>query len=297
MIRINLLPEKEIKRRRAERAAPTGQFSGLTMAIVAAIFALIGGYYYFGIYRRQATVASAARVQRNRRDLLDTQIEKRQRSAQELQKVERLSKSMLDIVYALDPEDRLLWSEKINQLSDLIPTNVYVTNLTVTEAILKKETAGSKRLLADWQRDAAGKAKSKAQQKVAEAGRPATIFYPEIVQTLQIQAIASSENDAERIRLINEFYDNLKKGMNAKIKADFMKGFMDRIEIGDVAPRAMGGRNVADFSFTLKTKPTGARDTELPAPVAPVRGGAAGASEEGAKVGGKPTKPDKESVE
>ena len=160
MIRINLLPEKEAKRRRAaERAVPARQISPLTLLVLAAMFGAIGSYYYFGIKKRQSGVQSVARDLRTEGERLDTEIEKRKKSAAELQKVESISKSMLDIVYALDPEDRLLWSEKINQLSDLVPANVYVTNLTVTEAIAKKETAGSRRQRSEWQKEQAVKSK------------------------------------------------------------------------------------------------------------------------------------------
>jgi Tfp pilus assembly protein PilN len=267
MIRINLLPEKEVKRRRAvERVVPARQVSPLTILILAAMFALIGGYYYFGIQRRLSAKQKTERDLRSQVESRDSEIQKLQKGAMELQQVERITKSMLDIVYALDPEDRLLWSEKLNQLSDLVPGNVFIMHLTVSEAITKEETAGSRRQRTAWLNEQKTKAKSKKPPKAGETAPP-PIYYPKIIQTLLIQSVAYSENDAERIRLINEFHDNLMNGFNgqAKIKADFMKGFTGQIEIGDVIPRVVGGRTVAEFSFTLKSKPTEARDVEKPA--------------------------------
>jgi len=263
MIRINLLPEKEVKRRRVvEGAAPARQVSPLATLVILALFALIGGFYYFGVRARLYPRRTSEQKLRTELERVTDDIEKRYKSVTDLQKLDSISKSMLDIVYALDPEDRLLWSEKLNQLSDLVPENVYISHISVSETIAKKETAGSQRQRGQWL--AEQKAKGKVKRPAGKAiGEPVVIYYPEITQTLQVQAIAHSENDAERIRLINEFHDNLTKGVNeqAKTKTNFMKGFTGQIEIGDIAPKVVGGRGVAEFSFSMKTKPTAAKDS------------------------------------
>ena len=274
MIRINLLPEKEVKRRRAaEVAVPAHRVSPPTILILVAMFALLGGYYYLGIHKRLTAAQRTERDLRNKKEKLDGEIEKRQEGALELQKVENLTKSMLDIVYSLDPEDRLLWSQKLNQISDLVPANVWVTGITVTETIAKKETAGSKRQRKQWEMEQLAKGKVKKGRKGLEGG-PAPVFYPEISQSLQIHAIAYSETDAERIRLINEFHANLFKGVNeqARLRDDFTKGFRPGIDIGPISPRIVGGRNVADFSFTLKTNPTVPKDQEELSPAKMIKG-------------------------
>ena len=74
------------------------------------------------------------------------------------------------------------------------------------------------------------------------------------------------------------------KGANEQakvVKSDFMKGFTSTIEIGDVAPQNVGGRNVAMFSFTLKTKLNAPKDLEEPAAptAAAAKGGAAAEGE------------------
>jgi len=281
MIRINLLPEKEVKRRRAaEVAVPARRVSPPTILILVAMFALLGGYYYLGIHKRLTAAQRTERDRRSKKENLDTEIEKRQKGALELQKVENLTKSMLDIVYSLDPEDRLLWSQKLNQISDLVPANVWVTGVTITESIAKKETAGSKRQRKQWELDQLAKGKVKKGGRKGLEGGPPQVFYPEISQSLQIHAIAYSETDAERIRLINEFHANLFKGVNeqARLRDDFTRGFRPGIDIGPISPRIVGGRNVADFSFTLKTIPTVPKDQQELSPAATIKGVAAKAA-------------------
>jgi len=262
MIRINLLPEKEVKQRRAaERIGPARQVSPLTMLIIAAVVVLLGSFYYFGVQRRVASRKVAEDSLNEQVNRLTKEIAKRKEGAMKLQEAERITKSMLDIVYALDPENRLLWSEKLNQLSDLLPQNVYISRLIVTEAVSKKETASSKRQHDQWVAEQKAQGK-KTTGKAAQAGAPPTVYYPEIVQTLQLTGIAYSESDSERIRLINEFYNNLLRGSNeaAKISADFMKGFAKQIDFGGAIPRVVGGRGIAEFSFTLRSKPTAPKD-------------------------------------
>jgi len=258
MIRINLLPEKETKKRRrvVERPTPQRKVSPLTVLVALLIVAAIAGYYYYGIRRPLAAKHKRKTELELKIKNLDKQIAKIRDSVAGLKAAESITKDMLNIVYALDPPDRILWSEKLNQISDLVPDNVYITRITVTETIKKKETLESQKRRREW---AAAHKKRKGRRKSATTEKaPAPVYYPEITQTLTIRAIAYSENESDRIRLINEFYDNLMSGTNpqAKISEDFMKGFKGTIEYGDIAPKVVGGRQVAEFSFKLRTKPT-----------------------------------------
>ncbi|MCX8036521.1 MAG: hypothetical protein N3D11_05600 [Candidatus Sumerlaeia bacterium] len=259
MIRINLIPEKAGARPAAAptRVRPDEAVSPLTYLIVLAIVAAIGGYYYFFVYQRVNAKRLEAANAESKVKAITKEIDSLRESAEELRKAESISQSMLDIVYAIDSEDRVLWAEKLNQLSDLIPDSVYIKRITVSEQIAKVETAESKKQRAEWQ--AKQKTKGKVKKGATPEGAPTPIFYPQITQELKIYGLTYSENEAERIRLINEFHDNLKSGINKDVKVDFLKGFVGQISYGDVAPNIIGGRPVAEFSFTLRTKPTSPR--------------------------------------
>ncbi len=259
MIRINLIPEKAGARPAAAptRARPDEAVSPLTYLIVLAIVAAIAGYYYFFVYQRLNSKRLEAANAENKVTAITKQIDALREGAEELRKVSSISQSMLDIIYAIDSEDRILWAEKLNQLSDLIPDSVYIRRITVSEQIAKVETAESKKQRTEWQ--AKQKTKGKVRKGATAEGAPTPIYYPQITQELKIYGLTYSENEAERIRLINEFYDNLKTGTNKDIKANFLKGFTGQIVYGDVAPNIVGGRPVAEFSFTLKTLPTSPR--------------------------------------
>jgi hypothetical protein len=262
MIRINLLPEKDARRRgnrAAEAARPANQTSPVVVLIILALMAGCGCFYYLAIRRPLQAKTRELHTRDTNVKGLDTEIRKIRDEVTALKQLETAHQAMLDILYALDPEDRLLWSQKLNQISDLVPDNVFVTHLTVTETITKKETPGSiKRRTEAEQRIKAAKKKgqSSADQKLEPP--PAPVFYPEIVQKLTIEGIAASESEPERINLMNEFYDNLMKGQNPKTKitADFMKGFRPGIQLHGLTPATVGGRGVAKFSFTIDTVPT-----------------------------------------
>ncbi|KPL12987.1 hypothetical protein AMJ85_00665 [candidate division BRC1 bacterium SM23_51] len=258
MIRINLLPEKEVKRRRAARpAVPARQVSPLTILIAVAVVAVLGGYYHVGV--RRPLIEKRAEEVKLESELgkVNKDIEGLRKGVAELKAAESISKSMLEIAHALDPEDRLLWSEKLNQFSDLAPDNVFITRVTVAESITKTETFESERRRKEWRERQKTKAKAK-RRKGELPGEPTPIYYPQIMQTLTIEAIAHAETESERIRLMSQFHDNLLSGTNAKgrIETDFMKGFTGRIEWGSFDQEVVGGRSVAKFSFTLTTRPT-----------------------------------------
>lgn len=254
MIKINLIAEAEAKPRRAARAP--SQYSPLTILIAIAVAAALFGYYYLGIKRPLNARRQQASALKSEVDRLTKSIEEKQQKVAGLKELQDISESMLEIVNALDPEDRILWSEKLNQISDLVPDNVYITRIQLTEKVTKRETAASKRARAEW--EAQQKGKRKGRRRGTVPGAPKPVYYPEIVHTLVITAIADSESENERLRLMNQFHDNLASGTNpkTKVQCDFLKGFQKVINYGRYQQRLIGDREVAEFSFTLKTKPT-----------------------------------------
>lgn len=262
MIRINLLPVKDTKKRRTvARSAPSSQVSPLTILIIVLLAGVLGGYYYFMVRKPLIEKRDTRNTWVKKVDDLNSELKGLRGKVGSLKKLDAMSESMLDIVDALDPEDRILWSEKLNQISDLIPENVYIYRLTVTEEIKRVETAGSKRRQKTYQEELTAWKKDQSKPK-PEAPEP--IYYPEVKQILTIYGIAYSESEPERIRLINSFWDNLKNGINpkTKVQAHFMDGFLGTITYGVVETKNYGGRQVADFSFRIETRPTSPNRSE-----------------------------------
>ena len=256
MIRINLLPTKQTKTRATvERTSSGSQVSPVTLLIIVAVVAVLGGWWYLLIQKPKMAKSGERNTLAAEVKSIDTEITDLRERVVPLKKMDAIGESMLDIVNALDPDDRLLWSAKLNQISDLIPDNVYITRLTVTEEIRKVETAGSKRRRTQYDE----KMKTWTRNQGPKPTPPPQIFYPEVTQTLTIYGIAYSQSEPERIRLINSFWDNLKNGHNPKtnVQVGFMDGFLGTINYGVVETKDYGGRRVADFSFTIRTQPTG----------------------------------------
>ena len=121
MIEINLLPE-DLKRR--VRATGGGRRTAVLCVILLAVAA--GGVGYFH-------VVHLGRRQR-RRDLLSAHLAKIQRETQELsvlqgaiRRIER-RKQALATLYAR----RILWSEKLDQLVDITPRNIWLRGIKLT---------------------------------------------------------------------------------------------------------------------------------------------------------------------
>lgn len=260
MIRINLLPEKEGKKRpraAVERATSPRQVSPLTIVILAGMVVAIGGFYYFAAVKPLKGKEEKASRLKAKEAELDKEINSIKGSVEILKVSESITRSMLDIVDALDPEDRLLWSQKLNEISDLVPDNVYITRIKVDEAIKQRETVNSLRRHKEWM-EAYGTKKKRARVKGPVPAEPPRIYYPEIVQTLTIQAVAHAENEEERMRLINQFWDNLDTGVNEKteVRTEFPSGFDGSPQYGNMTPKEIQAHRVKEFSFVLRTQPT-----------------------------------------
>jgi len=255
MLRINLLPEQETRRRREVVAAPAG-ISPLTILIIVVYSSLVGGYFYFGVRRPLMNLRQQERTLKEKVDGLDKGIKAYQADSEKLGRIQYMARLMSDIVEALDPPDRLLWSKKLNQISDLKPENVYVSLIRMTEEITE---------------EAKGKPKAAKAPAAKEAAATATaqLLFPPTFQRLEVRAVTDTENASEVFRLQREFHDNLKTGVNKRdnLTTDFFESF-DRIEPGNVTRPEVGGRSAYEFSFTLTAKPLIPKTLATSAPIA-----------------------------
>jgi Tfp pilus assembly protein PilN len=261
MIRINLMPERDVRRRRTRaRAAPTRQVSPLTILAIAALVVVAAGYYYTQIYRPINQLEREKESKANKLAKVNRDIEALEPKVETLKEAALITDALLKVVYALDPVDRLLWSRKLNQVSDLVPDNVYIVRIGVTEDIKRQEAKSSKQRVDDWEaaQKKGRKKRGRAKAKTKAGPKPESIYFPVITQTLRLTGVAYSDNPDDLIPLINQFYKNLKEGSNAQtgVRHEFMRGFRPTIDYGSFIPQKLGGRQVLRFDFTLTTVPT-----------------------------------------
>ncbi len=186
-----------------------------------------------------------------------------------------------EILASLMPEDRLLWSEKFNMLSNLIPDGVYVTGLEITESITQQETQASLDKMKEWTaKDKAYKEKVKKNPNLPDdekpGAKPKKSMKPIIVQTLVINALALW--DEER-GLHREKYIEFQKEMQAYGMRD-EKGeprfFKDGFRLADdgvnllIVPGIQEKKVVDEvavwaFKLTMSTKPFDAAKTKTKA--------------------------------
>ena len=169
----------------------------------------------------------------------------------------------------LDPPNRLLWTEKLNIISDLRPENIYITQLEVTENVNQIETVASKRAIADWD-------EAKEDGEPLETPRPRPVKVPIITQELTLTGVSylteQSENPtpdeiAQAIGRVLIYQEVLTEhvpedyelppstGSVPAPPGSFMHRLAATINFGKSKTEPIGGRTGVTFEFIMKTKP------------------------------------------
>ena len=66
---------------------------------------------------------------------LQAKVDKKRGEIGYLEAIEKIQRTQLEVLSNLDPPDRLLWSEKLNLVSDLKPKNLYLMEIEVKESV------------------------------------------------------------------------------------------------------------------------------------------------------------------
>lgn len=279
MIEINLLPETERKGRAKAPGAGAGRSSGMEGFAILALAGLMTVVVATGgLYSRSKIKAAERKVQQRRSELarIESEIQKNQKEAQQIRRMRDVLNNQWELLQALDPPDRLLWSEKMDMLANLMPANVFLSEIGVKENIVEVETQAS----------IANRKKWEANKK--QGPKPPVIKKPIITYTLGLKGLTTGSDNVEQFDNVLKFHQALVsyKRADAKgVQRRFMQGFDPNIEFETVRATLYQGFPVNEFSFKLKTKPAAERPAQGKAPAG--KGGAAkpGAGKPGA---GKP---------
>lgn len=285
MIKTNLLPpELQTKKRRVKGkgkaktqamaaaglgGAPTPVFALVALLLVVG-FVCGAGYgamwVHGNIKAAEADRDSAQGTKKARQDTYDGLKDRyKERFAQW-----QVMQQKAAILSGLMPENRLLWTEKFNMLSNLIPKGVYVTGIEITEKKESIPTKASNKARKEWDD------KKKVQDARKKKGpipddeklepKPKQKFKPKITQTLVINALAiwDEEFGSHREKYI-EFQKNMQnyelknaKGVTHKFKDGFAlteNKVSLRIKPGVQEKKEVAEVDVWAFKLTMDTLP------------------------------------------
>ena len=278
MIKINLLPP-ELQGKKGRAKVRTAAFGGISPAVGTALMAgvlvvflavwIIVGYglIYSPISKAEAREKDLNAQHDAQKKILDGKnAEHKVRLAKW-----KLMQDQKEILQELKPANRLLWSEKLNMLVNLVPQDVYITGVEVTEKVDLVETVSSKEA-----RDAYAKKKRDSETaldekqkaaKVRDLGpEPKIIQKPVISQTFIIKAATLIREDgSDRIAKVSEFEKNMQQYemKNAKGEVRRFRDFFEKtqddeqklaVNMGLMEQKLLDGVFVWAFEFTLNTE-------------------------------------------
>jgi len=247
MIKINLLPPEMMKTKRDRSRVATAPSSAAPLVAITLIIAYLAvGAFAYWVYDAKRTKDKEVKGLIQKRDSLKKEIQNKQQKFKELMELKTLVTNQLEILNALDPPNRLYWSEKLNMLADIVPKGVYLTNINVSEQIAEIETEASRQRRTTWV------------QSGSKGPAPPVIKKPVITQTLSISGITWADEPEQRLQLIIRFNDAMKNysyvGPNNQ-ERHFMDNFETLIRIDPTYVDSVAARAINRFRLILKTKP------------------------------------------
>ncbi len=260
MIQINLLPEAEGRARRARPARAAAPGGALATAVVVAagvaVAAVIGGVFYQWSWLPRVEAQKALKEAEDERTRVQTQINRLSPEASEIREARARLDQQLEILNALDPPQRVLWSQKFNMLAHLIPAEVFLNRMELTEQVVEVETEDSKRRRREWEE--AGRPRDR---------RPVVVKKPVVTYTLRVNGLASGADNVEQLNNMMKFHDAL-QAYEDESGNRFIDGFNADIGVDLARASVYEGFNVTEFTFVLKTIPAGAEATPARSPAA-----------------------------
>ena len=149
MIQINLLDQSQAKNRtRRARVGGGGGANGSTGNLIVAVAALamlaLNGGVAWTAFQKVYSAGDEARNLSRKIRTVENQIAKSYQSSQQIRDFEEVVNNQKEVLRTLDPPDRILWCEKINMLANLIPSNVFVSQIDINEVVVMVETDQSR---------------------------------------------------------------------------------------------------------------------------------------------------------
>ena len=198
------------------------------------------------IYKQKVADELLLQEKKNAVAMYQKKIKNIEKQYADLKKRMELTSNELEILRALDPPNRLLWSEKLNMLAELIPDGIYLTQIKLTESVSEVQTKESRQRYNEWVKK--GK-KGKA---------PKIVKKPIITQRLFLYGVARAETPEDRLRLVSKFSEALKNFKWKTPKGEihsFYEHFVGEIDTRELVATRVEGIPVTRFTFILKTKP------------------------------------------
>lgn len=205
MIRINLLPEaagKKPGRRPAAAGAAGGggnSAGGLVIGMLGLVLFGVAGaiFVYSGSQVREAQGRYDKTIANQKR--LNGEINKLSDKAKEIQGMMELFSKQYEVLQALDPPDSILWSEKVNMIAELMPKDVFLTDIKIVEETREVQTEASIKAVKEW--EDAGKTGDK----------PEVIKKPIVTYTMTLAGLASGADNKEQFANVLNFEQALQK--------------------------------------------------------------------------------------
>ena len=244
MIKINLIPAELAGKKRREKFA-TPKPSLIVMLVIVGLFVLVVCEGLLA-YRAKAASEKALKAATSEQDEVKGKIDALEGEYKSLRDIKMLVANQIEILNSLNPTNRLLWSEKLNMLADLIPPNVYITDLLMTESVNNVETLESQQRRAEWEK--AGK----------KGTPPSVVKKPVIKQSLRITGITFAENSEKRLQLVLDFLNALQRYSYRTASGEtqrFMDNFDDLIKIVKIPTVLVQGVEVSQFVFVITSRP------------------------------------------
>lgn len=258
MIKINLLPQNEQKKYKGGAAAPKiGSGSMIIVAAAILMLAINGGAGWMA-FRSVMTAKQGLDEVQSRYDSINAEITKKMSSADAVRKYREVVTNQMDVLKSLDPSDRILWSEKLNMLSNLVPSDVFLTEIVVNEQTKMVETEASKAARAKWEKDTREK----------KGKQPEQVLKPIITYKMTLTGLALGKDNVEQfnnvLRLQKALTTYSMKDNKGKAHR-FMDGFIPNVEFGPIEASTYEGTPVNHFVFILNTMTQGTEELRKPA--------------------------------
>lgn len=252
MIQINLLPEadKKGRGRKTAKAAGAGSapFGSAVVAMAAvAVVVIVGGTGYnswSGVHEVKAKVAKLVAE----KQVVEEEIGQLSDEAREIRRLRQVFSNQWEVLQSLDPPNRILWSEKINMLANLMPAEIFLSEIDLKETVLEIEIQASIDARQKWSDD--GK----------RGTEPLPVKKPIITYTLQLKGLATGPSGVEQFNNVIRFHDALVAHESVDetgTKRRFMENFNPSIEFESVKATLYEGVPVNEFIFRLRTIPAG----------------------------------------
>lgn len=251
MIEINLLPDhstggKKKPKKQAPGAPGSGKEKGAIFMLGFVMFGAVVVLGHNGWSKVHEAKLAYVELQ-GEKATLDEEVAAHSEKAQEILRLRKLFTDQLEILNSLDPPDRVLWSEKIDMIADLMPADVFLTEIDVTENIVEVELESSIEARQKWEAD--GK----------KGPKPPAVMKPIITHTMRLAGVTTGSDNVEQFDNVIRFHDALisHESVNHKgLKRRFMDQFNPNIDFESVEATIYENVPVHEFTFTLRTNPT-----------------------------------------